>query len=312
MDKRCASSDMADKISVTVSFERIQRVIDILSMVSIGEYTAEMIHIPSTENSDEFSVLEAALNIYNQELMAARAQNERYIAELEQSKRELQEQITTIARQQLAIHELSSPIAEVWEEILLLPVIGTLDSQRAQEMTEKLLDRIQQSRSRCVIIDITGVETVDTMTAGAVLKMTRAARLLGAVCVLTGVRPEIARTMVQLNIEVEGVRTMRTLKDGLRVCFEILRRARERRNKRRRQAELGEQVRKDAADSTAAESSSGGQSEAAPGDASDRLPNLAANAPVPIEQPLLLSAVAATASTSPSSHFPGESRNSTG
>lgn len=216
---------------VSVPFERIQRVIDILSMVSIGEYSPEMIQIPPNEQADEFSVLEAALNIYNQELATARAQNERYIGELETSKRELQEQISTIAKQQMAIHELSSPIAEVWEDILLLPVIGSLDSQRAFEMTEKLLDRIKQTRSACVIIDITGVEVVDTTTASAMLKMTRAARLLGAVCVLTGVRPEIARTMVQLNIEVEGARTMRTLKDGLRACFDLLRRRREQRKK---------------------------------------------------------------------------------
>jgi rsbT co-antagonist protein RsbR len=224
---------MSDKTSVTVPFERIQRVIDILSMVSIGEYTADLIRIPSSEQADEFSVLEAALNIYNEELASARAQNERYIAEMEQSKRELQEQLNTIARQQLAIHELSSPIAEVWEDILLLPVIGTLDSQRALEMTEKLLDRIKESRSRCVIIDITGVELVDTSTANAVLKMTRAARLLGANCVLTGVRPEIAQTMVQLNIDMENVRTLRTLKDGLRACFETLRKVRDQRLARR-------------------------------------------------------------------------------
>ena len=217
--------------NVLVPFDRIQRVIDILSMVSIGEYSPEMIHIPAADNADEFSVLEAALNIYNQELASARSQNEQYIAEMEASKRELQGQLTTIARQQQAIHELSSPIAEVWEDILLLPVIGSLDSQRALEMTEKLLERIKQTRSACVIIDITGVEVVDTMTANAMLKMTRSARLLGAVCVLTGVRPEIARTMVQLNIEVEGVRTLRTLKDGLRACFDLLRRRRERRRK---------------------------------------------------------------------------------
>ena len=95
---------MPDKTSVTVPFERIQRVIDVLSMVSIGEYNSDLIQIPASDQADEFSVLEAALNIYNQELSAARAQNERYIAELEQSKRELQEQLSTIARQQLAIN----------------------------------------------------------------------------------------------------------------------------------------------------------------------------------------------------------------
>lgn len=219
---------MADKSNVTVPFERIQRVIDILSMVSIGEYNPELIQISPSEHADEFSVLEAALNIYNQELAAARAQNERYIAELERSKRELQEQLTTIARQQLAIHELSTPIVEVWEDILLLPIIGSMDAQRAQEMTEKLLDRVRQSRSRCIIVDITGVDVVDTNTANSVLKMTRASRLLGAFCVVTGIRPEIARTLIQLGVEMEGLRTLRTLKDGLRECYAYLRKLKER------------------------------------------------------------------------------------
>jgi rsbT co-antagonist protein RsbR len=226
---------MAEKSTVTVSFERIQRVIDILSMVSIGEFDTELIQIAPNESADEFSVLEAALNIYNQELATARAQNERYIGELEQSKRELQEQLTTIARQQLAIHELSTPTVEVWEDILLLPVIGSLDTQRAQEMTEKLLDRIKQSRSRCIIIDITGVEVVDTTAANSVLKMARASRLLGAMCVLTGVRPEIARTMIELGVGMEGLRTLRTLKDGLRECFAYLQRAKQRQRARERE-----------------------------------------------------------------------------
>jgi rsbT co-antagonist protein RsbR len=265
---------MANKTFVTVPFERIQRVIDILSMVSIGEYTTELTHIPPSEVADEFSVLEAALNIYNQELAAARAQNERYIAELEQSKLELQEQLTTIARQQLAIHELSSPIVEVWEDILLLPVIGSLDSQRAQEMTEKLLERIKTSRSRCVIIDITAVEGIDTATAGAVLKMTRASRLLGAICLLTGVRPEIARTMVQLNIDVEGVRTMRSLREGLRHCFEILKRARELRLARRRAEEARRKAKRQAAEAHDAEAA--GQTDEIPFASSHSHPELAA------------------------------------
>ena len=213
---------MAEKTFVTVSFERIQRVVDILSMVSIGEYNPELIQIEPSTQADEFSVLEAALNIYNHELATARLQNERYIGELERSKQELQEQIATIAKQQMAIHELSTPIVEVWEDILLLPIISSLDSQRAAEMTEKLLDRVKSSRSRCIIIDITGVELVDTNTANSMLKMTRAARLLGTMCVLTGIRPEIARTMVQLGVELEGIKTLRTLKDGLRECFGFL------------------------------------------------------------------------------------------
>lgn len=230
---------MSDQEPVSVPAERIQRVIDILSMVSIGEYNPEMIHIPPSDKLDEFSVLEAALNIYNQELATARAQNERYIQEMEDSRRALQDQLATIARQQLAIHELSSPIAEIWEDILLLPVIGALDSQRALEMTEKLLERIKQSRSACVIIDITGVEGVESTTATAMLKMTRAARLLGAVCVLTGVRPEIARTMAQLNIDVEDIKMLRSLKDGLRTCFDILRTRRDAREKRARERRGG-------------------------------------------------------------------------
>jgi rsbT co-antagonist protein RsbR len=250
---------MEQKSHVTVPFERIQRVIDILSMVSIGEYSPEMIQIPPSDEADEFSVLEAALNIYNQELSSARTQNERYIKELEQSKLELQDQLTTIARQQAAIHELGSPIVEVWEDVLLLPIIGTLDAQRANEMTEKLLERIKESRSRCVIIDVTGVEVLDTSAANSVLKMTRAARLLGTTCVLTGIRPEIARTMIQLNVEMAGVRTLRTLKDGIRVCFtqlrrhrELLKKLREAEQEKRRRAEaaVNAEAAKDAPESS--------------------------------------------------------------
>ncbi len=213
---------MTEPKHISVAFERIQRMVDILSMVSIGEHDPDLIHIEPSTEPDDFSVLEAALNIYNQELAAARKQNELHIAEMEKSRHELQEQLSTIARQQQAIHEMSTPIVEVWEDIVLLPIVGMLDSQRATEMTEKLLDRVRQSRSRCIIIDITGVELVDTTTANAMLKMTRAARLLGTMCVLTGIRPEIARTMVQLGIELEGIKTVRSLKDGLRECFSVL------------------------------------------------------------------------------------------
>ena len=167
----------------------------------------------------------------------ARAQNERYISELERSKQKLQEQISTIAKRQMAIHELPSPIAEVWEDILLLPVIGSLDSQRAFEMTEKLLDRIKQTRSACVIIDITGVGSSIPRRRGAMLKMTRAATGWEQ-CVLTHWRA--ARDRAHHGAAQHRSRRCAHdahAQDGLRACFDLLRR---RRDQRRRHAENGD------------------------------------------------------------------------
>ncbi|MCA1816034.1 MAG: STAS domain-containing protein, partial [Acidobacteria bacterium] len=107
----------------------------------------------------------------------------------------------TIRQQRADMMELSTPVIKVWDKILTLPIIGTLDSRRAQLMMEALLQRIVETGSTVAILDITGVRTMDTLVANHLIKTVTAARLMGARCILTGVSPAIAQTMVQLGID---------------------------------------------------------------------------------------------------------------
>jgi rsbT co-antagonist protein RsbR len=119
-----------------------------------------------------------------------------------------------IRRQQEEMLELSTPVVKLWDGILALPLIGTLDSARTQVVMESLLDSIVKSNSRVAIIDITGVPTVDTVVAQHLLKTVTAARLMGADCIISGVRPQIAQTIVHLGINLLDVTTKATLSDA--------------------------------------------------------------------------------------------------
>lgn len=207
-----------DEQLTTVQRDRLQRLVDVLSIVSVGEYEPEALVI-ETEHEDELAHVEETLNILLRELAESRLENEKYIRALEQSKRELQEKLSTIERQELAIRDLSTPIIELWDDILTLPLVGVVDTERSVEMTEQLLHRIVSSGAACVIIDVTGVDVVDTMTADHFIKMIKAAQLLGAYCVVTGISPDIAQTLVRIGVDLSGVRTLRSLKEGLKDCF---------------------------------------------------------------------------------------------
>ncbi|HZG54666.1 MAG TPA: STAS domain-containing protein [Pyrinomonadaceae bacterium] len=128
-----------------------------------------------------------------------------------------------IIRQQRAdMLELSTPVIKVWDKILTLPIIGTLDSRRAQMMTEALLQRIVDTGSTVAILDITGVRTMDTLVANHLIKTVTAARLMGARCILTGVSPSIAQTMVQLGIDLTEITTRAQMSDGIKLALEMI------------------------------------------------------------------------------------------
>lgn len=124
-----------------------------------------------------------------------------------------------IARQQEELMELSTPVVKLWEGILALPIIGTLDSARTQVVMESLLQAVVQTNSRVAIIDITGVPTVDTLVAQHLLKTITAARLMGADCIISGVRPQIAQTIVHLGIDLAGVITKAKLADAFALAL---------------------------------------------------------------------------------------------
>jgi rsbT co-antagonist protein RsbR len=123
-----------------------------------------------------------------------------------------------IGRQQQELLELSTPVVQLWEGILALPLIGTLDSARTQIVMENLLERIVESGAEIAIIDITGVPTVDTLVAQHLIKTISAARLMGADCILSGIRPQIAQTIVHLGLELNVV-SKATMADALRLAL---------------------------------------------------------------------------------------------
>jgi rsbT co-antagonist protein RsbR len=125
-----------------------------------------------------------------------------------------------IARQHQDMLELSTPVVKLWDGVLALPMIGTLDSARTQVVMETLLQRIVETGSAVAILDITGVPTVDTLVAQHLLKTIAAARLMGADCIISGIRPQIAQTIVHLGVNLEDVITKATLADAFLVALE--------------------------------------------------------------------------------------------
>lgn len=125
-----------------------------------------------------------------------------------------------IVRQQQEMLELSTPVVKLWEGILALPLIGTLDSARTQVVMESLLEKVVETGSEVAIIDITGVPTVDTLVAQHLLKTVTAARLMGADCIISGIRPQIAQTIVHLGVELGDVTTKASLADAFVLALE--------------------------------------------------------------------------------------------
>ena len=124
-----------------------------------------------------------------------------------------------ISRQQEELLELSTPVIKLWDGVLAVPMIGTLDSNRTQVVMEALLQRIVDTEASLAIIDITGVPTVDTLVAQHLLKTVTAIRLMRADCIISGIRPQIAQTIVHLGIDLQGVRTKATLADALALAL---------------------------------------------------------------------------------------------
>ncbi|MFP4518696.1 MAG: STAS domain-containing protein [Oceanicaulis sp.] len=127
-----------------------------------------------------------------------------------------------IERQRAEVIELSSPVVELWKGVLAIPLIGALDSARAQEVMENLLEAIVERQAEIVIVDITGVRTVDTQVAQHLLRTAAAVRLMGAECIISGISPTIAQTMVQLGVDVGEVLTRSSIRDALIYGFNRL------------------------------------------------------------------------------------------
>lgn len=218
-DDTTNAPDTEDNITIPAS--RLQRLFDAIEAATDADFEeADAAAKPLAE--DAFGALESGMRAFFHMLQTAWEESESAVEALERSRTDLEEKLLTIERQQLAIRDLSAPVIDIWEDVVTLPIMGTFDTERALEMTERLLQRIVSRSARCVIIDLTGVDVVDSMTADHLIRMTKAAQLLGTFCVVTGIGPDVARTLVDLGVDLGRLTTVRNLKEGLRTCLAYL------------------------------------------------------------------------------------------
>ena len=203
--------------------ERLTRIETVLAQVADGHFDQQ---IQVTGEEDAVGRLEMGINFMLMDLRAMDKSNRDKEAALLQQQDELAVRLRTIEEQNAAIRDLSTPVMEIWDDVLVLPIVGVVDTRRSLDVMNAVLERIVERQARCIIIDITGVEVVDTKTAGHLLKVSRAARLLGARCVLSGLSPAVAQTLVEIGADMTEVSTLRNLKEGLKECLSFLRKSR--------------------------------------------------------------------------------------
>jgi rsbT co-antagonist protein RsbR len=200
------SPDGVSQETVAEVYDKIADLLVVLADVANGDFTNRIdVGLP---DSHPLGALCGGINEMIGALQAEQQRSERYSSELE-------EKLHTIEQQRSAIRDLSTPIMEVWDGILCLPIVGIMDSTRSAEMTDALLRAVVATRARCTIIDITGIEVMDTQTADHFLRMAKAVRLLGAECVLTGINPQIAQTVIHMGFAMTDIVSHRSLRDAL-------------------------------------------------------------------------------------------------
>jgi rsbT co-antagonist protein RsbR len=192
--------------TVVEVYDKIADLLMVLSDVANGDFEHRVDSgFPDTH---PLGALCVGINDMIDSLRAEQERNEQY-------RRELEDKLRTIEQQRSAIRELSTPIMEVWDGILCLPIVGIMDSTRSADMTDALLKAVVATRATCTILDITGIEVMDTHTADHFIRMAKAVRLLGAECVLTGINPQIAQTVIHMGLATSEIASHRSLRDAL-------------------------------------------------------------------------------------------------
>lgn len=210
---------MADERQIVpVDADRLARLRNAVTLASEGAYEAAA-GLLGAGIDDGFGAIEQALQTFIVELRVAIQQSEMTLDDLIASKKELQTKLHTIESQRATIRELSSPLIDVWEGVITVPLIGVLDTGRVKELTEHLLARITSARTRWILLDMTGIDGVATNLAADLMQLARAVQLMGAQCLLTGIRPQVARTFIEFGFRLDELRPMATLKDGIEFCI---------------------------------------------------------------------------------------------
>jgi rsbT co-antagonist protein RsbR len=198
---RALSEDELDEIRESVADALL-----VLSNVALGDATLQL--EVDTHGSNPLSFLFSSINDLISTLGTEQEQSVAF-------RRELEEKLETVEQQRAAIRSLSTPIIEVWSGVLCLPVVGVMDTARSAEMTSALLQAIVEKGTEYAIIDITGIDVMDTRTVDHFIRMAKAIRLLGAECALTGLNPHIAQTVVHMGLDLSDIVTHRSLRDAL-------------------------------------------------------------------------------------------------
>jgi anti-anti-sigma regulatory factor len=192
--------------------ERLKSLLDVVQSVSSGDFSAR-IEIP--EEEDEFTALSIELKRMTDDLIDANRVSEERMAKLQAVVEEKERLLKTV-------RELSSPVIQVWENVLVMPLVGAIDSARATRIMEDLLTGITKHQAEIVIIDITGVPVVDTSVANHLIQTVKAAALLGAKCVVVGISSEVAQSLISLGVDLSGVVTRSNLQAGIRYAMEMM------------------------------------------------------------------------------------------
>jgi rsbT co-antagonist protein RsbR len=175
---------------------------------------------------DESGQVYAALGT-SQDITTQRALERELVSRNDQLAASEEAKTVLIERLRYSIDELSNPILEVWDDVLVMPIIGVVDSRRTADMVQRLLTEVARTQASFVIVDLTGVEIVDTKTADHLMRLMRKVEIVGARCVLTGIRPAVAETLVDIGVDFGRVTTLRNLKHGLREALRFARRERD-------------------------------------------------------------------------------------
>lgn len=204
---------------ISTRLERIRNALTLAAAGAFGEARSAL----ENPSQDEFGSIEGLLHALIIDYEAAIRQNELSLEEFKLSKEALLKQALlsqseTIRRQQAEIQTLSAPIIDVGDNAVAIPLIGAIDSARLGELSARLLERVAAMRISWVLIDLTGIESVEAEPVGKLLRMAAAIRLMGATCLWTGMPPNVAKILVSLGTPLEGITSMASLKDGLRYC----------------------------------------------------------------------------------------------
>jgi anti-anti-sigma regulatory factor len=192
--------------------ERLQSLLDVVQSVSSGDFSVK-VRVP--EEEDEFTALSIELQRVTEDLVEVNKVSEERMAKFQAVVEEKERLLKTV-------REFSSPVIQVWENVLVMPLVGAIDSARAARITEDLLTGIIKYQAEIVIIDITGVPVVDTSVANHLIQTIKAAALLGTKCVVVGISSEVAQSLIHLGVDLSGVVTRSNLQAGIRYAMEMM------------------------------------------------------------------------------------------